>query len=230
MSSITVDFSDLNNVTADVVLDGDSLEVTGDGLRVSNALLAVLAGTDVPAGGTTGQVLIKASDTDNDVEWATLTGGGGGGGGALDYIVIQDLKAQGTNGGVFSPGAWQTRDLNSEAVDTGGNASIASNQITLLAGTYRVRIKCPAFAVIRHQARLFDITHSALLLRGSSEYAFDNTAQSSSEIVGRITLAGTTVLEVQHQCESSGISDLGFGNSNSFGGGEVYTIAEFWKE
>jgi len=33
-------------------------------------------GLGVPAGGTTGQVLAKASDTDNDTEWITPSGGG----------------------------------------------------------------------------------------------------------------------------------------------------------
>jgi hypothetical protein len=35
-------------------------------------------GLGVPAGGTTGQVLAKASDTDNDTEWITPSSGGGG--------------------------------------------------------------------------------------------------------------------------------------------------------
>lgn len=42
-------------------------------------------GEGVPAGGTTGQVLAKKSDTDYDTEWVDQTGGSGGGG--LDTIV-----------------------------------------------------------------------------------------------------------------------------------------------
>jgi len=40
-------------------------------------------GLGVPSGGTTAQVLAKASNTDNDTEWINNTGGGGGGGDAL---------------------------------------------------------------------------------------------------------------------------------------------------
>lgn len=54
-------------------------------LRI-NADLSSLEWTDppaeehnIPAGGTSGQVLEKNSDTDYDVEWATPSGGGGGG-------------------------------------------------------------------------------------------------------------------------------------------------------
>lgn len=36
-------------------------------------------GEGVPAGGSTGQVLAKASATDHDTEWVDQTGGGGGG-------------------------------------------------------------------------------------------------------------------------------------------------------
>ena len=39
--------------------------------------LGQLNGALAPAGGTTGQVLAKASNTDYDLEW--ITGGGGGG-------------------------------------------------------------------------------------------------------------------------------------------------------
>lgn len=44
-------------------------------------------GTDgVPAGGTTGQVLAKASDDSYDVEWVDQAGGGGGGGGGSGTV------------------------------------------------------------------------------------------------------------------------------------------------
>jgi len=42
-------------------------------------------GAGVPPGGTTGQVLAKKSNTDNDTEWVDQTGGGGG----ADFLVVQ---------------------------------------------------------------------------------------------------------------------------------------------
>ena len=42
------------------------------------------AGVGVPSGGTTGQVLKKASNTNYDTEWADESGGGGGSSGAVD--------------------------------------------------------------------------------------------------------------------------------------------------
>jgi hypothetical protein len=49
-----------------------AFEVNGDGEGGESA------GGTVPAGGTTGQALVKASDTDFDTEWDDVGGGGGG--------------------------------------------------------------------------------------------------------------------------------------------------------
>lgn len=232
MSSITVDFDDLDNVTADVILDGSSLEITPDGLKVSDALIDVIEETGVPVGGTTGQVLAKNSNTNNDVGWVDQTGGGGGGA-SLDYVLAKDVKSAGTNGGssTSAVGAFVTRDLNVLAVNIGGHASLASNQLTLAAGTWRCKISVPGFSILRHQALLYDVTNSAILIVGSSEYSNGNATQANSIIVGRFVLAGSTVLEVRHRVEIGEIApNLGFGNACNFGTSEIYTIGEFWKE
>lgn len=72
------------------------LEVTVDGaktvLTTNSPILGSLTG--VPAGGTTGQALIKVSDTSYDIEWGTVVGGGGGGAGTVDSIngVLPDVN------------------------------------------------------------------------------------------------------------------------------------------
>ncbi len=143
---------------------------------------------------------------------------------ALHYICIWEQQAAGTDGGTFTSGAWRTRVLTTEHADTGGFASLASNQITLAAGTYRAQISAPAYLVDTHQARLRDITNSATLLVGTSA-----EAPAPSLIVGRFTLAGTTVLEVQHQCQTTRATD-GFGTNANFGEAEMFVVAEFWRE
>lgn len=146
-----------------------------------------------------------------------------------DYILIRDEKAQNTEGGTFTSGAWRTRTLNTEVVDTGNHAALASNQITLEAGTYQVRISCPAINVARHQARLQNITDGTTLLVGTSESsAAASTVTSRSLIEGRITLSAQKVLEVQHQCQTTGTT-TGFGLASNFTT-EVYTIVELIRE
>lgn len=144
------------------------------------------------------------------------------------YICVADEKSQNTGGGTFTSGAWQTRDLNTEKSDAGGHASVASNQVTLAAGTYVVKVSAPAFHVDRHQLRLRNITDGATTLTGSSAYArAADLAETHSFIAGRFTIAATKVFEVQHRCQTT-MATTGFGLECNFTT-EVYTILELWK-
>ena len=141
---------------------------------------------------------------------------------------VQDEKASGTAGGTFTSGAWRTRDLNTEVIDEGGDASLAANQITLAAGTYRCHIICPAWVVTTHQAKLYNVTDATDILIGTSEYAnYDYPTSNHSIIVGKFTLAAPKVIEIQHKCGLTRATQ-GFGNPCNFAT-EVYTLAEFWR-
>lgn len=147
------------------------------------------------------------------------------------YVKVSDVKATGTGGGTFTSGVWQTRDINTEDNDDFGICSISSNQITLSPGTYTCHITCPAFLVDRHQARLYDTTGTSVLLQGQNAFTDNVTgghSTSSSVIIGQFTLSVESVLEIQHRCETTGATN-GFGIDNSFGGDEVYTVAEFLR-
>jgi hypothetical protein len=147
----------------------------------------------------------------------------------VSYILVEDQKTTNTNGGDFNSGAWQTRDLNTKVADTGSNASVASNQITLAAGTYRVFASAPAYAVGRHQTRLQDITNSATLIMGTCEYG-QGLAEGRSFIAGRFTLSGSTIIELQHQGETTSGGGLGFGIATNFGTHETYSQVQLGKE
>jgi hypothetical protein len=71
-----------------------TIDVTQPITTVDVAITTGIPGMGVPPGGTTGQVLAKASNTDNDTEWIAQTGGGGGGGvtdhGALTGLADDD--------------------------------------------------------------------------------------------------------------------------------------------
>lgn len=152
---------------------------------------------------------------------------GGGGGSSTELIILEDQKAQNTFGGTFTSGAWQTRTLNTEVIDTGNDCSLASNEFTLSAGTYRFRISAPADDVARHQARLFNVTDTVVVKEGTSEYA--PTADKSSNrsvIIGQFTIASSKAFRVEHRCSSTK-ADRGFGVEGNFGT-EVYT--QVWLE
>ena len=149
------------------------------------------------------------------------------------YILIEDQKASGTDGGSFNSGAWRQRDLNTLVADTGGFASVASNQFTLAPGAYLCDITCPAASVGRNQARLQNITDSATVGSGTSEYTSGSALDvTESRIVAWLIIAATKTFQVQHQCEASKATN-GFGVAS--GGGftvahETYTRVQLWKQ
>lgn len=142
---------------------------------------------------------------------------------------IQDQKTSGTNGGSFTSGSWQTRDLNTVVTNEISGASLASNQITLGAGTYYIEAFAPANSVLRHKAKLYDTTNTADVLFGISsynDYASSDKNQGYSVVSGRFTLSGSVALEIQHRCEAT--DSTGYGVASSFGT-EIYTDVKIWK-
>lgn len=164
---------------------------------------------------------------------------GTGSGDRRDYILIIDEKSAGTDGGTFTAGAWQTRDLNTVKTDTGSHASLSSNQITLAAGTYEAEISCPAKAVLAHQARLRNIADNATTVAGTTECTDlggkenysgvpSQAATTHSIIRGRFTIAVSTAFEVQHRCANT-CNDYGFGMAVNWDEVETYTTVQFHK-
>ena len=147
-----------------------------------------------------------------------------------DWILIREEQASGVAGGAFTLGAWRTRTLNTETVDTGGHASVAASQITLAAGTYRFRALAVANRVNAHQVRLQNITAGTTVAFGLVNVADSaNPVANVADVKGRFTIAGSTVFELQHQCTTTRAAD-GFGVAGAFGNIEVYASIEFERE
>lgn len=148
----------------------------------------------------------------------------------VDYLLYRDDKATTTAGGTFTSGSWATHVLQTEVADTGGHGAVAANQVTLGAGTYRFRGRGLGYKVDNHAVRLQNITAGTTVAFGSnarSAAAGDDV--TISEVVGRFTIAGATVFELQARCTTTRATD-GFGTANSFGGTENYASLEFWRE
>lgn len=148
----------------------------------------------------------------------------------VDYMLFRDDKATTVAGGTFTSGSWATHVLQTEVADTGAHASVAANQVTLAAGTYRFRGRGLGYKVDNHQVRLQNITAGTTTAFGSnarSAAAGDDV--TISEVIGRFTIAGATVFELQARCTTTRATD-GFGTANSFGGTESYASLEFWRE
>lgn len=141
------------------------------------------------------------------------------------YIHLRDVKGNGTSGGTFTAGTWQTRDLNTIVTDSHGLVALASNQATLPAGVYQVNdCRAPAFRVNRHVTRLWNATGSTQLLSGQNAFSdqSDDFAQTNAHLSGRFTLSSSSAIEIQHFAQSTH-SLQGFGVEGSIGVPEIYT-------
>lgn len=147
-------------------------------------------------------------------------------------LIVADEKPAGTSGGTFTSGAWRTRDLNTVRYNTITGASLASNQITLPAGTYYISASAPAYTnghnIDNHKAKLRNITTSTDTLIGTSE-SFSNAQylgqahlQTRSFIVGVFTIEGETTFEIQHRCYETQ-NNTGFGKESNMDVAEVYS-------
>lgn len=147
-----------------------------------------------------------------------------------DFVLIEDQKANTTVGGTATTGSFQTGVLNTEVADTGNNATLASNQITLLAGTYRVYCFKVFYAVNQCKIRFRNVTDSTTVAIGHSVQAnAGGNGSSSVPAFGRFTIASTKVFELQYFVNtSSSTSDLG--PPTSSGEVEVYSSVLLIKE
>lgn len=133
---------------------------------------------------------------------------------------VCDEKTAASDGGTFTQDGWRTRVLNRELFDPFNVVSLASNQMTLIAGTYIIRAHAPAHRTRLHKTRLFDITNTAALEYGTSEFADDISAsesepiqvQTRSFVEWRGTFAVPTVVELQHYCTLTNTT-TGFGTA-----------------
>lgn len=147
-----------------------------------------------------------------------------------NYVCVVDSKANNTPGGTFTSGAWRTRDLNTTRTNRIAGYSLSSNQISLPAGTYRIRAQAPASYTDTNQVKLRNVTDSADLLVGTTQYApaSGGVFNALSYLVGEFTIAATKTIELQHQCFTTKATD-GFGLAVDFGVSNVYSMVEIWR-
>lgn len=150
---------------------------------------------------------------------------------AVPYAQLQDRKTDGSGGGGFSSGSWVTRTLNTIVSDDAGIIQLASNQITLRPGVYRIDANVPAYNVNDHAARLFNVTSSVTAVHGQNARSHSTAnAADRAAIRGRFRVTQTSAFEIQHRCETTNGTD-GLGRFTNFATDhEIYTDVEIWKE
>lgn len=156
-----------------------------------------------------------------------------------DYLLYTHEVAENVNGGIFAKDAWRTAPFNTEKVDTANLGSLASNQITLAAGSYLVNalsfVTTTNYGV---KSRFWNVTDSAIVA-GVAALTSNWIAGTGSieliQFVGKFTITATKVLALQHYCIFDYPTDVGFGFDPFIGasitgvGGNCYRALELTR-
>jgi len=179
------------------------------------------SGTNVGVGSTAPGATVDVQGTVKAISFS----------GYYPYVKVSEREVSGSTGGQAVANTWTNRVLNTIDNDTQSIASLSSNQVTLPAGTYLVKVTSPFTNNLSGvQLRLQNITSSSTLLLGTSGYIIAGSGFFEYYIAplsGLITLSTTSTIAVQYDVNGSvNVNDLGVGPAF---GTEVFTVAEFTK-
>jgi hypothetical protein len=142
--------------------------------------------------------------------------------------IIEEQQASGTGGGTNTAGAWFTRVLNMLVRNANSIASLATNQVTLGAGTYYMAWSSPCGFSDQHQSRLFNVTDAAVVAYGSSEYSTSSSVTAATRSVGGtvVTIAASKAFRIEHRVLTSSPNVNALGVANAFGNTQIYSRLE----
>ena len=148
--------------------------------------------------------------------------------GVNSFAVVSDQKTSGTAGGTSSS-SFTTRDLNTEVFDPDNIVTVASNQFTLIAGTYIIEWQCPFFRSNGATTVLYDITGSATIETGTSSHS-QSTANYTTGLstgIARVAISAANTYEIRMKV-SAAKQDVGFGVAAN-GNPETYSVVKITK-
>lgn len=146
------------------------------------------------------------------------------------YIKVREKQLEGVSAGTPGTIGYNKRLLNElEVNEVGAGVSLASNQITLPAGTYYYSASAPAYAANEHKLRLYstDAGFSVLQIGQVASAELMALSTTIAVISGKFTLGSSKTLELQHWFGATYTN--GFGRAIGGGGIEVYATIEIWK-
>jgi hypothetical protein len=138
--------------------------------------------------GTDGQILSADSSQSSGLAWINN----------FQHAILEDQKTQGTNGGTYTTGAWQTRDLGAEVYDPDGIVSLSSNQFTPAAGDYIMICVQAVRGTGDTQARLYNATGASEVFPGIARFVSASNADGANiHCSGKFTASASTAYEIQ---------------------------------
>jgi hypothetical protein len=148
-----------------------------------------------------------------------------------NFLYVRDEKASGTQGGTFTSGSWIQRNLNTLVTNNIVNASVASDRVTLPAGTFFFEGYCPALNCDHHRAAIYNFTDSTFsLYGGNGSWSTSSTVNDSStaQVCGTVTIASSKTFELRHRCATTRATN-GLGYAPGWGVPEIYAELKVWQ-
>ena len=210
----------MSNASATTITVNTGLFAAGDTVQITNLGAGICTITAGTATVNTAASLALAQYESGTLDFTSasaavfIKGAGASASAGASYAVFADEKTSGTNGGTSTNGAFRTRDLNTTRVNGITGASLASNQITLPAGTYQIQAFAPSLESSSTQTRFYNITDSTVAIVGTSNYVAN--AGGITTLGGSVVITGTKVFELQHRTGNT-IATNGFGLAASWG-------------
>jgi hypothetical protein len=166
---------------------------------------------------TAGEVLTAASLNANFTFAATNPT-------APAQAIFREEQASGTYGGGSTSGSYQTRVLNTTVVNNITGCSLATNQVTLPAGSYYAVGVTPVYGGNNQfRNRLQNITDGTTIGNGTNQANAGGAGDSAITVIEYyFTLASSKAIALQTRVNTSVGTD-GLGNRCSFGDTEVYS-------
>ena len=183
----------------------DQLEKTGGALTALTLPVANASASEV-----------LQNDGAGALSWAAFPASGN----TIKVAYLVDEKAQGTDGGTFTSGAWQHRDLQTEHYDTIG-ITFGTNTFIMPVGTFYIDWSCPGIGCYYHKSRLYNVTSAAVVKYGTSSLSRINSAygdaqnQTLSNGSALVTLVATATLKIEHRCSLTAATN-GMGSDSGF--------------
>ena len=148
----------------------------------------------------------------------------------MPLVILEDRRAGAAD--ALANRTWVDRAINNKAVDTSGICTLASNQFTLPAGTYRLDAWVNAQGTYGTQSRIYNVTDGSILLDLSGEVSDATGYNATTKSAGctRFTIGASKTFKVQTYVGDGRGSQRGGTNFTAYSTTQTHLSIKIEKE
>ena len=155
--------------------------------------------------------------------WATV------GPSTSQFATFNETQANNTDGGASVATTFTTRVLNTTVVNDITGCSLATNQVTLPAGSYIATVISPFRNTNLTKIRLFNVTDSTNTAIGQGLNCEGAASVGGiASLQAQFTIAGSKAFAVQYYCQTA-VATFGLGRAVNASVNEIYTTIQIQK-